>query len=121
MSVHGVEKGLVGSAYQGPIPSPEMMKDYSSVDSTFPDRLLSMAEEDSKRDTVIVETERERVKKTLEMESRGQIFVFVVVMVLVLASCVFFYIGNNKAGISLLAFPALKEIKSIFAVVIGRK
>ncbi len=32
--------------YQGAIPSPEMMEGYKNLDSTFPNRILSMAEKE---------------------------------------------------------------------------
>ena len=112
---------MVGSAYQGPIPSPEMMKEYAEIDSEIPGRILSMAEADSRRDAGIIETENEKIRRTLSMEATGQKLVFIV-MLLQLAAAVFFFMeGNNVAGAAFLTFPALKELKGIFSAVASKK
>lgn len=34
-------------AYQGPIPTPDMLKQYNEIDSNFANRILTMAEENN--------------------------------------------------------------------------
>lgn len=120
-----LEKGkrstkLLGSlTYTGPLPTPEMMRQYDMVLKGSSDRIMRMAEEDSRRDTMIVETEKNRIEKSLGIESRSQVFLFILLILLVAASFFFFYIGNNKAGAAFLVFPVLKEARALFSKVSG--
>ena len=73
------------------------------------------AEEDSKRDTMIVETEKFRIEKSLGIESRSQVFLFILLVLLVAASFYFFLDGNKTARFAFLAFPVLKEARALFS------
>ena len=114
------EKGkkVVASAtmtYTGPIPTPDMMRKYDAVNPGFSERIMRLAEEDSKRDTMMVETESRRVDRSLDIESRSQWMLFVLLLILVAAAVYFFYVGNVKAGLAFLAFPVLKEARALFS------
>lgn len=112
-------KVLRSLTYAGPLPTPEMMRQYDMVLKGSADRILRMAEEDSRRDTMIVETEKSRIEKSLKIESMSQVFLFILLILLVAASFFFFYIGNPKAGAAFLVFPVLKEARAFFSKVAG--
>lgn len=105
--------------YAGPLPTPEMMRQYDMVLKGSADRILRMAEEDSRRDTMIVETEKSRIEKSLAIESMSQVFLFILLIALVASSFFFFYMGNPKAGAAFLVFPVLKEARALFSKVSG--
>ena len=105
--------------YAGPLPTPEMMRQYDMVLKGSADRILRMAEEDSRRDTMIVETEKSRIEKSLSIEDTAQKLLFVLLLLLVAASVFFFYNGNNTAGFAFLAFPVIKEARALFSKVSG--
>lgn len=123
--MHELEKGkestkvLRSLTYAGPLPTPEMMRQYDMVLKGSADRILRMAEEDSRRDTMIVETEKSRIEKSLAIESMSQVFLFILLIALVASSFFFFYMGNPKAGAAFLVFPVLKEARALFSKVSG--
>ncbi len=112
-------KVLRSLTYAGPLPTPEMMRQYDMVLKGSADRILRMAEEDSRRDTMIVETEKSRIEKSLAIESMSQVFLFILLIALVASSFFFFYMGNPKAGAAFLVFPVLKEARALFSKVSG--
>ena len=112
-------KVLRSLTYAGPLPTPEMMRQYDMVLKGSADRILRMAEEDSRRDTMIVETEKSRIEKSLAIESMSQVFLFILLIALVASSFFFFYMGNPKAGAAFRVFPVLKEARALFSKVSG--
>ncbi|WP_295099152.1 DUF2335 domain-containing protein [uncultured Fibrobacter sp.] len=115
----GATNVMKSVAYSGPLPTPQMMQQYESVMKGSSDRIFKMAEEDSRRDTMIVEIEKNRIEKSLSIEDTAQKLLFVLLLLLVAASVFFFYNGNNTAGFAFLAFPVLKEARALFSKVSG--
>ena len=74
----------VQSIYQGPIPTPEMLKAYNEIDSTLVNRIILMAEKNNdanieinKRTLSINET---LVKENSKLQNRGQWFILLIVL-----------------------------------------
>lgn len=63
------------SQYLGPIPPPEMLQSYAAINSTFPERIIKMAEEQQQHRMFL---EKQVIPKRESLNSRGQIFAFII-------------------------------------------
>ena len=89
---------LIGSQqymeYNGPLPHPSILKGFGEIDSTFPNRIITMAENHAK-------TEDETQRKIVQINSRsillGQIFSFIF-GIAGIGACVYLAIKGNTAG-----------------------
>jgi uncharacterized membrane protein len=62
---------IEGQLYHGPIPQPEILKRFGDIDSSFPERIMKMAEEHNKAD---VRTKNRFSLSNLVMPIIGQVF-----------------------------------------------
>lgn len=91
----------VQSIYQGPIPTPEMLKAYNEIDSTLVNRIILMAEKNNdanieinKRTLSINET---LVKENSKLQNRGQWFILLIVLMSFMFAIASAFILKNTA------------------------
>jgi uncharacterized membrane protein len=96
--------------YKGLIPSPEMMEGFKSVDSSFPERILAMAEKNSEARNKIaiqesnvkeklVDNQKFAIEVDAKFKTRGQIFTLMIALFFIALSAFFGYIGKETAAI----------------------
>lgn len=88
------------SEFAGPIPHPKLMAEYKQVDSTFPDRILKMAEDD--------------LKITHRMQFLGWISVYSLSVILIIAGVVLLVMDKPITGFVTLAISAIFPIIQLF-------
>lgn len=88
------------SEFAGPIPHPKLMAEYKQVDSTFPDRILKMAEED--------------LKTTHRMQFLGWLSVYSLSVILIIAGVVLLVMDKPITGFVTLAISAIFPIIQLF-------
>lgn len=80
-----LERKIIGvvqqRSYQGPVPPPEMMRDYNDVDPTFADRLLTLAENDFKHQQEMAQL---AIKGEIEFDKRNSLYALIVILCLLL-------------------------------------
>ncbi|OCR91514.1 DUF2335 domain-containing protein [Campylobacter fetus] len=97
--------------YCGPIPSPEVMDYYKSIDSSFPDRILKMAEEDLKH-------QHEYKNRVLKLQGRDNLLglcsAFTITITIVILGSVLLYKGKDVQGFITLLVSAIPAIITYF-------
>lgn len=85
----------VAQSYSGPIPPPNMLAEYETVQKGFADRIISMAEKEQANRHVL---ENKAVDGAIKKDARGQHYALFVSSC-VLAGCFFLiYNGHDAAG-----------------------
>lgn len=102
------------SFYQGQLPSPQMMQDYNSVDSSFANRIITMAENEAAHMHKIEKSQNFYNGISLIL---GMIFALTCVMVV----CYLVYFALSKGYDTAAATIATGVIVGIAAVFIYRK
>lgn len=95
--------------YQGAIPPPDMMEGYGRLDSTFPDRILKMAENEQKHSHVM---DNKTHWAVLVQTSAGVLSgVFTMVS---LCYLIYFSISNNQSNVAIAIVGAMAAIIGVF-------
>ncbi len=81
--------------YSGPIPPPDVLKDYGTIDATLPDRIMSMAEKEQNH---MHETEKAQLNNDYILSRRGQNFAMTLTVIITVASMYFMYMGSSVGG-----------------------
>lgn len=85
--------------WEGPLAHPEDLKAYKEIDSSFPERLLKMAEnEQSHRHGM----DKEIIKKQFRHQSRGQLIGALCFAPLLIAGIISTFAGYATAGIAMI-------------------
>ena len=92
------------SMYSGPIPSPEMLDGYNNALPNGAERVMAMAEEQSKHRMSLEAT---TVASQNKQSERGQIFALVSVIVLVFAGCFAIYCKQTAIAITIFGTTVL--------------
>ena len=99
---------LIGSQqyleYNGPLPHPTILKGFAEIDASFPNRIITMAENHAKTED---ETQRKIVQINEKSIILGQIFSFVFGLAGI-GACVFLALKGNTAG----------SVASVIAVIV---
>ncbi|MFM1580743.1 DUF2335 domain-containing protein [Helcococcus bovis] len=102
------------SLYSGPIPSPEVLKQYSEIDYDFPNRILAMAENQSSHR---IRIEEKVIKNDITNEKIGMILGFILCAISIIGGI--YLAANNK---NIIGFSAIfVPIASIVGVFITNK
>ena len=96
--------------FEGPLPHPQMFKQYDSILPGSADRIITMAE---KQQNHRMELERMAISGQVKSNNRGQVFGFVLVIFILLVAIAFAYLDmQNFAGT--LATVTLVTIVGLF-------
>ncbi len=113
---------VLGQIYQGPIPAPDVLKEYNMLLPGAADRILSMAEQEAfhrhKMEKRALEVELEDLRARARDSRWGQIFGFFIGTFTVLAGAYTAIQGYQWPG-SLIGTSGVLGLVSVF--VIGRK
>lgn len=110
---------LIASHWEGPLPHPNILHEYASIDSSFPERIVRMAEEQSRhrreleRTITLAEVE-DAVKDRLERRL-GQIFATGLVVV-VLGVVLWLGLNDRTVVASILAGTSIIGILTILVL-----
>ena len=100
--IQELQESAIYEQYEGFIPHPEIFKGLSEVDSSFPERVMKMAEDNNELEIRIKDQESKLAQKKVNLEARGQVFIFTLALILIGASVIFAFAGLEK-----LAIPAI--------------
>jgi len=97
--------------YSGKLPSPEMMAQYNSVDPTFANRILSMAEQEQRH---VQKMEKKQLNVQITSVLSGLCFGFFALCVL----CYVLYLSikNNNTTVSLSLIGLIISVTTIFVL-----
>ncbi len=88
--------------FSGPIPRPELLKEYGDISPDFPERILKMAEtqaaERHRNQKTIIETNANSTKETLAERKRGQWFGFIVAIVGIVSALILAWMDAKIAA-----------------------
>lgn len=110
----GKRKIAAVSAYQGPIPTPEMFIGYKDVAPDMPDRIMKMAEHEDERQTEIVKIEGRKVDGILAIQKRGQLFTLVIIVLLIAVAVFFVVIDKDSAALIAGIVSVIYALKGLF-------
>ncbi len=117
-----VPRQVLGQIYQGPIPSPDVLKQYNVLLPGAADRILSMAEQEAahrhKMEERALEVEAEDLKARARDSRWGQVFGFLIGVITVTAGVYTATKGFQWSG-SFIGTSGVIGLVSVF--VIGRK
>jgi uncharacterized membrane protein len=88
-------KQLVSAVFKGPIPPPAMLKQYNTIDPTFSNRILKMAE---KEQSFRHKIENKIVDKQFTERRIGQLFGLIIGIVAIAGGSITAILGNPWAG-----------------------
>ncbi len=99
------------SVYSGPIPSPEMLDEYNKIMPNGADRIMSMAEEQSRHR---MKLESQTITSQNKQGERGQIFALISVLALIAAGIWVCALGHPGVGVTIFGTTIL-GIGGVFA------
>ena len=114
--------------YVGPMPAPEDMERYKSCSSDLPGRIMSLAEESSRRETMKVENQARSLENQKEslanqklaiegnnsVAKLGLVFAFVLSFLCLVSAAIFVIKGLNVQAFVASIIPASLFFKAIF-------
>lgn len=110
-----VSFGRSDSFFSGPLPPPEILRQYDEAHAGLADRIVSMAEsEQSHRHSV----ESAALQGSIDAEKRGQNYALLLCVLVILASCGLIWNGNEVSG-TILAGGTLAALAYVF--ITGRR
>ncbi len=113
---------LLGQIYHGPIPPPEILKEYNQITPGAADRIISMAEQEiahrHEMDHKIFEVEKEGLKAEAFDSRMGQVFGLIIGMATVFCGAYTAVHGAQWAG-GFIGTSGVVGLVSVF--VLGRK
>lgn len=83
--------------YRGPLPHPSILADYAKVDSSFPERIMKMAEENNR---AAIEHEELYLKEMLKIKKRGLTLSFTLGLLSLIAGVVFAFFSLSAVSIT---------------------
>ena len=101
--------------FSGPVPPPEILAEYKSIDPNIPDRIITMAENQQAHTH---ELEKYAMKSAVKTESKGQTYALIVSLTIILGSMFLIYDGKEISG-GILAGSTLIGLAYVF--ITGRK
>lgn len=116
-------------SFSGPMPAPEDMLRYKECAENLPDRIMSLAEESSKRETMKVENQRREIENqkaavenqalAIKANSRanlaGLVFTFLLSFACIGASFYFVLLDKNIQAFAAAIVPASVFFKTFFS------
>lgn len=102
--------------FSGPVPDPESLERYESINPGFADRLIKLAEDEQKSrlelNRLLVENEINNQRKTWENYRKGQLFAIIAVTQVVLLCMLGFYLGhpNSARDTAVIVIVALASV-----------
>jgi uncharacterized membrane protein len=102
--------------FSGPVPDPESLERYESINPGFADRLIKLAEDEQKSrlelNRLLVENELNNQRKSWASYRIGQLFAIIAVTQVVLLCMVGFYLGhpNSARDIAVIVIVSLAGI-----------
>lgn len=104
----------VSEFHSGPLPSPRTLHGYKLVNSTFPDRIMKMTEEQSAHRQ---KNESRMVMNGTRNEFLGMLLAFIIVMTAIIGGIFLIYTGKDLSGLT----SIIIGIVSAASVFIGGK
>lgn len=94
----------VAQMYKGPIPQASDLSEYASIDPSFPNRIIEMAEKEGEHrrsiESKLADLEVSTSQEELRIEKMGLIFGFLITLVCLISGVFLITNGNNLAGLS---------------------
>lgn len=100
----------VSKGFSGPIPPPNILHEYNTIDAGLADRIVSMAETEQKHRQMI---EEKALNAAIKVEARGQNYALMIALVIIIGSVFLIYQGHEISG-SVLAGGTLIGLASLF-------
>lgn len=102
--------------HSGPLPDPEALARYGSVDPTLPGRIMAMAERGHEAQ---IEREKELAQNTLTIEIAGRLFALVFAVCVILLAGFVAYLGHAQAAMWMVV--AILGTTAIFTIASGKE
>ena len=83
--------------YSGPLPHPSILADYAKVDSSFPERIMKMAEDNNR---AAIEHEKLYISELLKIKKRGLTLSFTLGLLSLIAGVVFAFFNLSAVSIT---------------------
>jgi uncharacterized membrane protein len=83
------------SSFRGPVPPPAVLAEYNNAVPNGAERILTMAENQSKHRQ---EIEKEVISNRIKIEARGQLYAFIIAIVFGVIAGALVYNGNEISG-----------------------
>lgn len=99
-------------SWKGPIPPPNILKEYNDAVPNGAERILSMAEKQSEHR---MEIEKTVINRELNQSGSGQNYALFIVVLVLVASCILIYLNHDVAG-SVLGAVDLVALASVFVI-----
>ena len=92
--------------FQGPLPHPDILYKYSQINSDIPNKIIAMAEEQSKarlenekkEHDNIIELRNSYAKQEAKYNNNGQLYAFIVILVLILGGFILILFNKDIGG-----------------------
>lgn len=88
--------------FAGPLPHPDILKGYGNIDSSFPDRILKLAEKDQEHS---ISMEEYAIKENFKANRRGTDAGLIVCVLAILIGAFLIYNDKSVAGLVTLLTP----------------
>lgn len=112
---------IVTEQYQGPIPTPKMMDDFSKIDQSFPGRLMTLAEKADERRTLevrnqsqLIENQKRIIDGNNSTAKLGLVLTFILSFFCLVCAAIFVFKGYNVAAFVAVIIPAATFINTYF-------
>lgn len=99
------------SSYQGPIPSPDMLKAYIDINPELGNRIFALTEKQ-------LEHRISKENKLVSLSGRGQLLAFFVAVLVIGAGCYALYLGNTACAIAIFTTTIISLVAT-FLVSVG--
>ena len=96
--------------HKGPIPHPSILKGYADIDETFPNRIITMAENNLKH---IQDMDKEKQKNEFSIIKTGQILAFIITLVCVLGGFCLLIFDKTWTGSTILVLSFISFLSSM--------
>jgi uncharacterized membrane protein len=103
--------------YVGPIPSPDIIKEFSEIDPSFPERLMALGEREAKHRQREVELNNKVVRQEIRSDAIVRFvspFMAFIVVVAVLYLAYFAFSKGLEWGGTIIALPGLALVVGMF-------
>lgn len=94
----------VAQMYKGPIPQASDLSEYASIDPSFPNRIMEMAEKEGEHrrsiEAKLADLKVSTSQEDLRIEKMGLIFGFLITLVCLISGVFLITNGNSLAGLS---------------------
>jgi uncharacterized membrane protein len=105
-----IQARFQGEFFSGPLPPPNLLARYNDVVANGAERILAMAERQSKHRELL---EAQVVAGNLKSQDRGTLYAFIIALITILGGIFLIYMGKDASGLATI-ISSLVGLISIF-------